>query len=540
MSGVLVREQWASSKFDRLCFFLDFDLEAVNRNDIISPYATKFLKLLRVDKQPAALRNVFFSTQLAQIAMAQQIPLTFGIELEFICIRPETLFHPEHEASYHGCEDTGAGPAIWQALLRNGVPAVGWEPLDADLNDSAPLFSRWRVETDSLHLSEEEERLLPTGYITEAVEISSRKLRFFTDDWRAELAAVLEVLRQVENRGCRFIANKSFGFHVHIGLDKGEFVPLRVVKNVFQLTSAFERQIDQLHGAARIELPQDHSERHVYYPLSFFHTYGDDFDPEKGTKSSLLLDRLHKIDLAKSYEDVGYFFDIVRPEIGIKDLVVSGHNSCVNFDNLYPDPEMERYAETLTGTIEFRQHAGTLDFLDIMAWATLTCKIVFFCGTATTSDFLDLIIRSVDPEFTLDRFLTEIDCPQDVYDHYRNNTIVGVIGQGSHLLGARIQLLVDALIEQNDHECEQRASENAVQAAIDMKHATGLYGIDLDVKVSLPRSIAASAFQEALAVAQTSGKDVNSEQAISRARAQVLGQFAELYRGGKGYFARKK
>jgi hypothetical protein len=99
---------------------------------------------------------------------------------------------------------------------------------------------------------------------------------------------------------------------------------------------------------------------------------------------------------------------------------------------------------------------------------------------------------------------------------------------------------VDALIEQNDHECEQRASENAVQAAIDMKHATGLYGIDLDVKVSLPRSIAASAFQEALAVAQTSGKDVNSEQAISRARAQVLGQFAELYRGGKGYFARKK
>jgi hypothetical protein len=309
---------------------------------------------------------------------------------------------------------------------------------------------------------------------------------------------------------------------------------------VFQLTTAFERLIDQLHGAARIELPQDHSERHVFYPLSFFHTYGDQFDPEKGTKSSLLLDRLHKIELAKSYEDVGGFFDIVRPEIGLDDLVVSGHNSCVNFDNLYPDPEMGRYAETLIGTIEFRQHAGTLDFLDIMAWTILTCKIVLFCGTATTSDFLDLIIRSVDPEFTLDKFLAEIDCPQDVYDHYRNNAIVGVIGQGSHLPGARIQLPVDALIEQNDHECEQRASENAVQTAIDTKYATGLYGIDLDVKVNLPRSIAAPALQEALAGAQMSGKEVKSKQGISRARAQVLGQFAELYHAGKGYFKRQK
>jgi hypothetical protein len=139
----------------------------------------------------------------------------------------------------------------------------------------------------------------------------------------------------------------------------------------------------------------------------------------------------------------------------------------------------------LTGTIEFRKYAGTLDFLDIVAWTTLTCKIVLFCATPTTADCLDLIICNVDPEFTLDKFLTEIDCPQGVYNYYRNNAVVGVIGQGSHLPGPRIELPVDALIEQNDHECEQRASENAVQVAIDMKCATGLYGIDLDVKVSL-------------------------------------------------------
>jgi hypothetical protein len=40
-------------------------------------------------------------------------------------------------------------------------------------------------------------------------------------------------------------------------------------------------------------------------------------------------------------------------------------------------------------------------------------------------------------------------------------------------------------------------------------------------------------------MAQMSGKDTNSEQGISRARAQVLGQFAHLYRAGKGYFERE-
>ena len=466
------------------------------------------------------------------------MPLTFGIELEFICIRPDRLFHSEHEVAYAGCEDTGAGPAIWEALLRSGIPAVGWEPVDADLNDSAPSFSRWRVETDVLHLSNEEDNLLPQDWITEAVEISSRKLRYFSDPWRDELVSVLQVLREVESRGCRFITNRSCGLHIHIGLDNGELVPLRIAKNVFQLTTAFERLIDQLHGAARIELPFDKSERHVYYPLSFFHAYGEEFDTDKGTKSSLLLDRLHKIELAKSYEEIGDFFEIVRPEIGLEELVVSGHNSCVNFDNLFPCPEI-RFSETLTGTIEFRQHTGTLDFLDIMAWVTLTCKIVLFCGTANTSDFLDLIIRSVDPKLTLDEFLNEIDCHRDVYNHYRNSAIVGVIGEGSHLLGARIELPVEALIEQNDHECEQRASENSVQAAIDTKYASGLYGLDPDVEVSLPRSIASSALQEALAVARMSGKDVKFEQGISHARAQVLSQFAEQYRAGKTYFERE-
>lgn len=468
--------------------------------------------------------------------------LTFGIELEFICLRPENLFSDfndrEEEDSDCECEQVGAGPAIWRALVDNGIPAIGYEDYDV-IQDSAPSHTRWRVETDTLCLSQVEEDLLPDGWMMESVELSSRKMRFYMDNWHAEVAAVLQALRKVENRGCRFITNASTGFHVHTGRDNGEFIPLRAAKNVFQLCTAFERLIDGLHASQRIVVPEEISERHVYYPLSFFHTYGPQFDPEKGTTSSLLLDRLQGIELAQTYDDIGSFFSIVRPEIGLNELVTTGHNSTVNFDNLFEATELDRYAVNLTGTIEFRQHTGTLDYLDILAWVTLTCQIVEYCSEVVTSDFLDLIIRGVDPEYTLDDFLTEIKCSEDVYDHYRNKAVIGILDDGSHPAGSRIETPIDALIEQNDHDCEERASQSAVRAAIKRKYTTGFYGIDSAVsKASLPMSIAGPVLVQAFESVQASGEDVCSEEGVSRARGQTLGHFAQLYCNGDDYFER--
>ena len=466
----------------------------------------------------------------------------FSNQYSTICLRPDTLFHPDHDPAYPGCENTGvggSGPAIWKALVEKGIPATGWEPLDDDIQDDAPSHSRWRVESDWLHLSEDEESLRPDFHVVEAVEISSRKLRFFSDNWRAEIAAVLEVLRDVENRGCRFITNGSTGLHIHIGRDGGESIPLRVAKNVFQLCTAFERLIDELHASQWISVPEEISERHCYYPLSFFHTYGPEYSAEKYTKSSLLLDRLQRIEQAQTYEDIGSFFTIERPEIGLHEVVTTGHNSIVNFDNLFPCPELGRFAQHLTGTIEFRQHTGTLDYLDIIAWVTLTCQMVEYCSKTAASDFLDLIIRGVDPKYTLDDFLHAVHCFEDVHDHYRNGAVIGVLGEGSHLTGSRVETSVDALIEQNDHECEARASRTFVKAAIDRKYSTGLYGIDSAVsKVSLPMSIVDPEFEKAIVSVQASGSDVWSEESGSRARAQVLGHFAQLYRDGKVYFNR--
>ena len=81
-------------------------------------------------------------------------------------------------------------------------------------------------------------------------------------------------------------------------------------------------------------------------------------------------DWLANIEGVSTYEDLGDFFTCLRPYAG-PEWDMNGHHSSLNFDNLFPSEEMARYEEYLTGTIEFRQHAGTLDLLEILAWITV-------------------------------------------------------------------------------------------------------------------------------------------------------------------------
>ena len=203
---------------------------------------------------------------------------------------------------------------------------------------------------------------------------------------------------------------------------------------------------------------------------------------------------------------------------------------------------MSRYVENLTGTIEFRQHTGTLDYLDIVAWTTLICWIVVYASTTPTASMLDLMIRGVDPGFGLDDLLSEIDCPEDVWDHYRNKgeAVFGVLPNIGNLKisDTNFSTPADALIEQNDKECEVRASDKAIRDAIDQKLTSGLYGLVPSTKVQLPMSIAAAELKKALLTARRSEVDVNSEESVSQLRAQVLGEFAQLYHAGKKFFSR--
>lgn len=246
--------------------------------------------------------------------------LTFGIELEFICLRPKTDF----DTNPYESEDNGIGPLIYRTLINQGIPATGWEDDDSiDIQWSS--HSRWRVETDELTLSKKEQERLPDDWTSEAVELSSRKMHFFSDNWRSEVAAVLRVLRQVESSGCRFITNKSTGFHVHVG-NNSQRIGLPVAKNVFQLVTAFERLFDELHTVPRIAIPVPRPHAHCYYPPSFFHTYGQAYDEQKDTRSSPMFDRLANVKAVRSYQELGALFRVSRLEHG-KHCPTTGHNS---------------------------------------------------------------------------------------------------------------------------------------------------------------------------------------------------------------------
>lgn len=329
--------------------------------------------------------------------------------------------------------------------------------------------------------------------------------------------------------GCRFITNQSTGFHVHVR-NGGQRVPLRTAKNVFQLVTAFERCFDELHSIPRITFPEELGRGYCCYPPSFWHAQAD---RSRGERTNLF-DRLANIEKVRTYEELGAFF---APDLG-PTHETSGHNSAYNFDNLFPDPEMDRYEETLTGTIEFRQHTGTLDYIEIVAWVLLTCNIVEFCGKAFAEDMIDLCLRAADRSFSLEDLFVALDCSEDVMDHYLNGAIIGVIAdnvfEDSDPAPTPGIELVKSLIEQNDAECASRADRAAVQAVITQKYETGQYGPDPRVETQIPTNVAGAEFRKALVTVHMSGVDERTEEGLSRARAQVFGEFARLYARADG------
>jgi len=142
---------------------------------------------------------------------------------------------------------------------------------------SPQLYDRWIVQREHLELSPAEQEifkkdLFKKGWKLENAEITSRKLNFFTEDWSGEVEAVLETLRRInESESYHLITNASTGLHVHVGNDT-QPIPLRTAKNIYQLLTAFERQLDHLHSSDRIEVPNSPCGTDSHLPPCVFHT----------------------------------------------------------------------------------------------------------------------------------------------------------------------------------------------------------------------------------------------------------------------------
>ncbi|KAK5687228.1 hypothetical protein LTS10_001366 [Elasticomyces elasticus] len=305
----------------------------------------------------------------------------------------------------------GEGPqfsavqAIHLALLGAGVAVTSKEPGWEDRHDE---FRHWGLKPDLIRLSAAETAAVPKNYVVESVELASRRFDFYRDDWRA-----------------------------------------------------FERVIDTIHSTNRIAYPK------IFRPEAstigdFFHTPLSWFHLNNGkTQSGMLYDWLGSIELARSIEALNNICSVSEPvcqEKGIWKRAYWGHNSSYNLDNLHLSH---------LGTIEFRQHAGTLDILEILHWVMLTTSMIRYCSRAPVSAFLALCAHGIDGHFDLRDLLSVIECPADTVSYFaRDEEDDETIGFLGNLLPLATVADLDELIAHNDMESSDRLSDEALREAV--------------------------------------------------------------------------
>lgn len=321
--------------------------------------------------------------------------MTFGIELEFLAVYPRNIFH---EIVQPG-DTSDAITALSRAFTDAGVPSCGHESLedDEDINMDGENYTKWSVKDEGgLELSEREQAVMDEHELSpehrvQAVEISSRRFTF-AEHWQDELKAVLSVFDHFRQLGVHFITNSSTGFHLHIGFGDAR-MHLATAKNVFQLCTAFEDRLDSLYTTKRIdENAAVLAEGHFNAGLAWH------FQNNKKTDfGSNIFHWLVSIEEATTYEALGKFFRNLilnnNPHSEAFTYTVNSHYSTLNMDNLYPND----FRDEPTYTIEFRQHAGTLNFDEICSQIELKRSLVRFCHVAKDIDFLQLCSQVSNP-----------------------------------------------------------------------------------------------------------------------------------------------
>lgn len=455
--------------------------------------------------------------------------LTFGIELEFIAICKIGCFDNVFEglvAHKDGSEPFGVTPghAIWYFMNMAGVPATGWEE-DIDFENEGPSYSKWMVHSDSNYLSGREGEQLPPGYYETSIEISTRVLSFHGANWQSEIQNFLQALDDMKKAfRCDFILNDSTGLHVHIGNGRGRTVPYNTAKRIAQLCTAFESRIDGLHRANRIKAPEckdkpfssEDSELLFppYNPLSWFH---DSMAHEGGQSwGNNVFGWLADLEHRKDYTQLHALNKVWQD-----DDFLTGHNCVINFDNSVDQDAMK--------TIEFRQHCGTLDRVEIVVYVAFLATLINYCHSADDSEFVYLLTQCTDPTFNLDDFLVAIGCSEDILSHYVAGGAPDLGMLPSHIGLTRGSDQLQGLTEINDFEQTALSEEDAVQQRIDVKYTGGYYGLD-PTAGRLPVDQRDIQWMLACAYNEADGAFSN-ELRQSQARLGLFKRLAQVYEG---------
>jgi hypothetical protein len=412
-------------------------------------------------------------------------PKTFGIELECIAVYPRGLFDK-------GDDYSDVITALSLGCIPKDIRSTGHESLDDDESISGHEgdYGVWSFKDEGgLELSVTEQKALATTYNDWGIddnyeilplEVASRILEFSDPTWQTEIATVISVFDDLRKAGVTFVTNSTTGFHIHIGFGAGNgtpLIPLRTVKGVMEICTGFEDRLDALYSTNRINENSAVAGQHFNAPLAwhFQHNKLTDFGPN-------VFHWLTTIEEASSFQQLGALF---RNEVlnDRKDVyMTNAHFSTLNVDNLF---ESEESGCPPTGTIEFRQHGGTLNLEALVSHVLLKQALVSFCHSSTDKEFLQLFTQISNPTFRLSDLISAIGGCQELIEYHQER-------RSYSMKQARAQEYKDALADLKNGEFKglvalqaqafvedyERSNWAAVSNKIHSKHQAGAYGLN--------------------------------------------------------------
>ncbi|MCJ1293386.1 hypothetical protein MMC34_004940 [Xylographa carneopallida] len=320
------------------------------------------------------------------------LQLTFGVELEFLLayfreaqfaleletIRQDLLVRGANQDEIDRVLGIEIAPEknrergkILTRLQNIGVPVHDWGV------DGKKDYHRWTVSLDDsvIPSGEEMQSMNPkwaNGHVSNltaegrasmcyaSVEVFSRVLPYNLDSLR-EVGIVVNTI------AAEFpvYVNESCALHVHVGnMDFG--FPVQTVKNFATLVTCFENQLNQIHPLHRLDYAYCLPETLAFRP-----------------KERDIWRMAEIIDQLNTPQKIIRHFGTKRND---RDEVY--HWWCYNYNNLV----------LAKRTIEFRQHAGTLDLSAVFRWINLACTLTAIAHNSEGYSFLDLILQFIDHE----------------------------------------------------------------------------------------------------------------------------------------------
>ena len=307
--------------------------------------------------------------------------LTFGVEFEFILAVPLTTLPtpppsptPTTHSSLTAFHDSHICARLVRTLRRGGLSVNPWEGRVVD-------YSLWTVDQDASICASAPSRTWHWhGYHFCGVELKTPVLDYSVEGI-SRVARALEVLGA--EYGERVFVNESCGLHVHVGslgasntpsdpkgtkgreAKKSAGFALNTLKNIATLVTVFNRLFNSLHPSHRISNP------HCRSPAASFR----DLDPWLMAEA---------INQTKSVDALAAL--MCRCPEGEE------RGMAYNFLNL-----SKAYGALGGGaglnTIEFRQHAATLDAREVGVWVTLCCEVVTACGRMGAVGIVGLVVK---------------------------------------------------------------------------------------------------------------------------------------------------